>query len=491
MAENSISEPASGNIGEDSVSLELSLDLIDNNGGDLYPGETLTAEIKIINKGNLPGEDIQVKLDPDENISTHIEDPAFIIEKLDPGESVTKSIDLKVKEEGISEDTQIFIRSGTDMDSAGIEDSMTIFGVGDYERGKIPIIGLHDILDEIDIPIELHTYHFDVLCKTLQDFGYSTITFKDLMDHIDHNRVLPEKSVILTSDDGFAGLYDNAFPILKKYSMVMTVFLVTNYIKDSQDERMTNFFDADRPVPMRPMLIWPEIREMYEYGCEFLSHSHNHIRLGLAGDEEFLYELETSKKEIESRLGSTVNIFAWPYDNHSFEKLELLDEAGYKGAVRYWGGMEDINTIDAGNIKRFEFNSYIPPSDYPGYLDLLDITFSSTLTPSSGPSEGEEFILEYKISNNDSLDLKITSFELDLENLDLAGMDDSGYISKDPAKVDNTFMWVGDDYSLAAGESISLHLKLKGIESGEAVSRFRITAYNAYFRAEDILLNIK
>jgi peptidoglycan/xylan/chitin deacetylase (PgdA/CDA1 family) len=153
----------------------------------------------------------------------------------------------------------------------------------------------------------------------MQDFGFETITFAELLDHIDYGRTLPPKSVIITSDDGFASIYENAFPILKKYGYTMTVFLVTDFVKDSDAERVANYFDEDRGVPMRPLLIWPEIEEMDAYGIEFLSHSASHIRLGLASDEEFMDELTRSKEAIESRLAKPVVLFAWPYDNNSPE----------------------------------------------------------------------------------------------------------------------------------------------------------------------------
>ena len=176
----------------------------------------------------------------------------------------------------------------------------------------------------------------------LKDFGYQTITFNDLLKYIDHGRALPEKSVIITSDDGYQDNYTQAFPILKKYGFVMTVFLVTGVIAEDDENRMPNTVFNERTDVSRPMLIWPEIIEMDEYGCEFLSHTVNHIRLGLADDEEALKELTDSREAIEGRLGKDVDFFAWPFDNYSEEKWPLIEDAGYRGAVRYWGGIEDL-----------------------------------------------------------------------------------------------------------------------------------------------------
>ncbi|MCJ7471647.1 MAG: polysaccharide deacetylase family protein, partial [Actinobacteria bacterium] len=473
---------------------QSTLELSDINGGDLYPGEALIAVISLINSGDTTCNNITVKLLSGGLLITDPQYDPFLIEKLEPGRSKEVNIPLLVRE-GLTEDALAFVQlsvsSGETPEFLTVKQDLPVFGVRPYTRGKIPIVGLHAIEDDIEIPIELDAYHFDVLCRTLKSLGFETITFKDLLDHLDYGRALPEKSVIITSDDGFGDLYTNALPVIKKYDYTMTVFLVTGFIKETEEERVVNFFDADRPVPMRPMLIWPEVSEMFDYGCEFLSHSVNHIHLGLAGDEEFLYELIRSREDIESHLGNEVDLFAWPYDNSSPDKIPLLPEAGYRGAVKYSGGIEDIETIDINEIKRIEFNSYIPSDVYAGYLDLLDLEIKDRLN-SPDQISGQQFTLEYTIKNNDNQDLKVNSFELEIgDNLKLDAVDPTGYVSQYPGKVDKTFIWVSDSYTISPGDQVDLILKLTGSGPGKAIVRFRLTAYNSYFNADDIEINIQ
>ncbi len=458
-----------------------------------------------------------------------------------------------------SSGTSTNTNTNTKTDNSSLYSNSEIKTKKPYLRDELPIIGLHAIEDKIDIPIELSTDNFDYLCRTLKQFGFETITFKDLLDYIDFGYALPEKSVIITSDDGYADLYTNAFPILKKYNYKMTVFIVTDAIKESENQRLTNYFDSDRNVPVRPMLIWPEIKEMDGYGCEFLSHSANHIHLGLAGDEEFKLELTKSKQDIEKHLGKPVLFFAWPYDNYSKDKLKYLPDLGYRGAVRYSGGIEKLSTINLMDIKRIEFNSLISPQIYAGYLNLFDIkilsyihyngkTIEASMTDSLSKDKtsnngtninsninssinnsinsstnsatnkninsainsatnnstnssininikaGEQFLLEYKLKNNDSIDLDISSVEFEVsDNISLDGVESSGTIKEMPGYKDKIFMWVAGksgDYKIKAGDEINLILKLTAKKKALENIKFRITAYGGYINADDINLNI-
>ncbi|MFC2159555.1 polysaccharide deacetylase family protein [Actinomycetota bacterium] len=464
----------------------------DINGEDFYPGDEAKVTIFLKNSGDSTAENIMVKLGSDGLIDIPGESEVMEINTIMPGE--TQVLETFVRITGdIEEDSQGYIDFSVYAGGTGLFKGyagVDILGVQEYTRNFIPIIGLHAIEEKIEIPIELNTTNFDILCKTLADLGYQTVTFADLLKHMDHGRALPDKAVIITSDDGYQGNYTNAFPVLKKYGYGMTVFLVTGAIAEDDVDRMENTVFNKRTDVERPMLIWPEIKEMDEYGCEFLSHTVNHIRLGLASDEEMLDELIGSREDIESRLGRDVDFFAWPYDNYSEDKWPLIGEAGYRGAVRYWGGIEDLRTIDLNNIKRFEFNSYVSPVEYAGYLGLLDISIENSIERAE-ISVGEELEIEYIINNNEDTDMDISSIELEIpKELELISVMEDGYISQFPALNEGIFMWVGGHYSIEAQSSINVKLIFKTLQSGDADILFRITTHGSYIDAKDLQLVI-
>ena len=469
--------------------------LIDLNGGDTYPGESVGVNISVVNSGDIEAKNVKVDLVIPGFFVLNEEETSWNIDVLDVGEEITFNTSLNLIN-NITEDTQVLCKleiSSDEVESSISSDySIMVYGVRPFEGNYIPIIGLHAIEDHIGAAIELYTGHFDKLCKVLKEYGYETITFMDLLNYLDYGKALPEKPVIITSDDGFQDNYTNAFPILKKYGYKMTVFLVTGAIGDSDADRKTNGYFNKRTDVIRPILTWPEIIEMNEYGCEFLSHTVNHIRLGLASDEEVLYELIQSKKDIESHLNKSVLFFAWPYDNHSDSKWDLFLQAGYRGAVRYWGGIEDMRTINLYDIKRVEFNSYIPPNQIAGYLKLDRNIVIKYIIDEYNKKIDEEFIIEYIIKNNKKESIKITSLELELpDNIELVEISPDGYINQYPGIGKGIYMWVSDSYIIGPEDEVNLVVKLKGVRTGKSSIKFRATSHNNYIDCDNIEIEIK
>ena len=56
--------------------------------------------------------------------------------------------------------------------------------------------------------------------------GYTPVGLRDLMDYVDGTGDLPEKPVCITFDDGYASVYDIAFPILGEYGYPAAAFVI-------------------------------------------------------------------------------------------------------------------------------------------------------------------------------------------------------------------------------------------------------------------------
>lgn len=235
----------------------------------------------------------------------------------------------------------------------------------------IPIIALHGIEHQPSGRYEMSAGAFDFLCGTLNHMGYKTITLNELYNHYAKGSKLPEKPVIITSDDGYQSMYTVAFPILKKYKYKMTVFLITSYIGDSNNSRRYNDFDnGTKGVLPRPMLIWSEIGQMNRYGCEFQSHSWSHNIMKDIPLEAARNELIQSKKDIEIHTGKPVIFIAWPHSVTSDKVIGLLSQTGYAGALYWDGGVQSLSSIDFSRLRRVKIVAEIPPEAYAEVLRL-------------------------------------------------------------------------------------------------------------------------
>lgn len=121
--------------------------------------------------------------------------------------------------------------------------------------------------------------HFERICKVIRSRGFSTPTFADLLD----GSVTGDRSLILSFDDGWSSVWSIAFPLIRKYGLRMTLFIVPHAVEDSDECRSTLDETADiselvqRDFGSGRMLTWGEIRVMHASGLvDIQSHSLHH-----------------------------------------------------------------------------------------------------------------------------------------------------------------------------------------------------------------------
>ena len=79
---------------------------------------------------------------------------------------------------------------------------------------------------------------FEEHVKYLKRF-YSIISLRDLVEAMRQKKLFPPNAVAITFDDGYKNNYSLAYPIIKKYNIPVTIFLVSGYI-DSSDYLWVN-----------------------------------------------------------------------------------------------------------------------------------------------------------------------------------------------------------------------------------------------------------
>ena len=180
---------------------------------------------------------------------------------------------------------------------------------------QVPILLYHHVSAEIHYNrYNVDPAVFDDQMKWLSDNGYRTMNVSDLANVILAGGQIPLRPVLITFDDGDMDVYQNAFPILKKYGFTATFYVVNDYIGG------------------KDMVTINELTDLIQNGWEIGSHSSNHLSLTAQG-VDINTEIHGSKVELQNKLGVTINSFAYPFGEINPEVVTRTINFGYSSAV--------------------------------------------------------------------------------------------------------------------------------------------------------------
>jgi peptidoglycan/xylan/chitin deacetylase (PgdA/CDA1 family) len=230
------------------------------------------------------------------------------------------------------------------------------------DSGGVPILAYHRINNIDKDRLTLAVDDFDAQMKFLVDNGYNFITPDELLDawgdtppdpiatvndqpaqnegttttEATNKPTLPEKSIIITFDNGYADFYKNVYPILQKYKIKATLLVITDYINLYPD-----------------YLTWAQVRELQSSGLvDVESHTLSNFDLtdSRLSSYEIRNQLYSSKQAIEWYLKKPAKFVAYPGGLYTKEVEDLTRDVGYRAAF----------TIDYG-VSKQEFPHFVMP----------------------------------------------------------------------------------------------------------------------------------
>ena len=158
---------------------------------------------------------------------------------------------------------------------------------------------------------------FEQQMAYLKNNGYTTITLRQLSDFMELKRRPPQKSVVITIDDGLKSAKTIAYPILKKYGFNAVLFIPTDNIKSKQNSLT---------------LTWADLQELKESGVfEIESHTVLHSDLTKVSAEKVNTEIYESQRKIKSMLGINACYMAYPFGLFNKGTIDAMRQHGYKG----------------------------------------------------------------------------------------------------------------------------------------------------------------
>lgn len=187
----------------------------------------------------------------------------------------------------------------------------------------VPILMYHYINDDEPSRSRLGVSpkSFQRQMRFLREHNYNVVTLAKITDLIKNKKRIPPNTIAITFDDGYIDNYTNAYPVLKKYNIPATIFVVINRIgkRLGQDEYMD----------------WRQIKELSNSGLVTIgSHSISHPNLSeVTSEDELRDEIFASKKILEETLHKKVDFFSYPFGGVNSRARSLTIESGYKACV--------------------------------------------------------------------------------------------------------------------------------------------------------------
>jgi peptidoglycan/xylan/chitin deacetylase (PgdA/CDA1 family) len=233
--------------------------------------------------------------------------------------------------------------------------------------------------------------HMETLAK-----NFSPVTVEDVAQFATSGRQLPPHAVAVTFDDGFADNYEVALPILSRYGIPATFYIMVDAVEngilpwycrlrfafktttkpqwsDSEGNRtyglaspeqrkaaLTAAWEigarltgvvqqefigrVEKALEIEPvkaehgfMLTWEQVRSLKKAGHTIGAHTLSHPNVAQVSTGEARSEIAGSKKRLEQEIGEPIEHFSYPHPalnpQWSKQTLEITREAGFKSAA--------------------------------------------------------------------------------------------------------------------------------------------------------------
>jgi len=221
----------------------------------------------------------------------------------------------------------------------------------------VPVLMYHHVAPDREVTPK----GFDAQLSFLKREGFSCASLEELRLHLEGKKLLPDRKVALTFDDGYADNWLCAQPLLAKYGFKAVVFITTERINAAPAGARVQNCPSDTISDERGpsgFLSWEELKLMRESGAfEIGSHTHTHNNFRKnAPWQSIKEELALSKKLISEKLGFTPESIAWPWGAYEQNFVEEAKACGYAMAFTTVPGSNRPGT-DPLRIRRFKIRN--------------------------------------------------------------------------------------------------------------------------------------
>ena len=228
---------------------------------------------------------------------------------------------------------------------------------------RMPVLTYHSIdyttdrSDRLVVSPEI----FEKQMKYLRDNGYKVVGLEKAVEYTKSGKRPPKKTVAITIDDGYENNYKYAYPVLKKYHIPATIFVIVNFVgKDG-------------------FLDWAQIKEMSDSRViDIESHTMSHPWLTGCDDSALRYELVESRKILGNNIGKKIKFLCYPMGGYDERVKAAARSAGYEAAfatkpkdLRQSRDLYEIKRIRISSTANNLFVFFIKVSGYHSFFKVV------------------------------------------------------------------------------------------------------------------------
>lgn len=129
----------------------------------------------------------------------------------------------------------------------------------EVNTAEVPVLMYHHIAEEGNDSTVITPELFEQQIAALKEAGYTAIMPDSLLAYVNDGEELPDKPVVITFDDGYLSNYEYAYPILNKYGMCATIFVIGSTVGNTENYKDTNY-------PITPHFSYAQAQEMIDSG---------------------------------------------------------------------------------------------------------------------------------------------------------------------------------------------------------------------------------
>ena len=179
----------------------------------------------------------------------------------------------------------------------------------------------------------------------LVENGYDPIWFEDLAQAEDY-----DKPVILTFDDGYDDNYTELYPLLLKYQVKATVFVIGDAM--GMPHKMTQ----------------EQVKELSDSGLVSIqSHGYTHKNMDAMDAEKLEFELGETRRVLTRVTGKIPSVLCYPSGRYNDATVEIARKY-YNFALKMTGKLYNTSVDDPYLVSRYYISRYTDISTFASYV---------------------------------------------------------------------------------------------------------------------------